>query len=170
MRYFLDTEFIENGKTIDLMSIGIVREDGKTYYAEAIECITFLASEWVKYNVMPYLKGGEFKKSRSQIKQDILALTAGDDHIEFWGYYADYDWVVFCQLFGTMMDLPESFPMYCNDFKQIMYMENLRKKDLGVVNDTEHNALSEAIELRDMYYAYLKYKQDNEEQGDPNDA
>jgi hypothetical protein len=29
MRYWLDTEFIEDGKTIDLISIGIVAEDGR---------------------------------------------------------------------------------------------------------------------------------------------
>ena len=42
--------------------------------------------------------------------------------IEFYGYYSDYDWVVFCQLFGRMMDLPKEFPMYCKDLKQ-MYDE-----------------------------------------------
>lgn len=29
MKYWLDTEFIEDGKTIDLVSIGIVSEDGR---------------------------------------------------------------------------------------------------------------------------------------------
>jgi hypothetical protein len=38
--------------------------------------------------------------------------------IEFYGYYADYDWVVFCWLFGNMIDLPDGFPMYCIDLKQ----------------------------------------------------
>lgn len=33
MKYFLDTEFHEDGKTIDLISIGIVAEDGREYYA-----------------------------------------------------------------------------------------------------------------------------------------
>ena len=28
MKFFYDTEFIEDGHTIDLVSIGIVREDG----------------------------------------------------------------------------------------------------------------------------------------------
>jgi hypothetical protein len=28
MRFFLDTEFIEDGKTIDLVSIGMVKENG----------------------------------------------------------------------------------------------------------------------------------------------
>lgn len=33
MKFFYDTEFIEDGKTIDLISIGIVAEDGLEYYA-----------------------------------------------------------------------------------------------------------------------------------------
>lgn len=33
MRYFFDTEFYEDGKTIDLVSIGIVAEDGRELYA-----------------------------------------------------------------------------------------------------------------------------------------
>lgn len=33
MKYFYDTEFLEDGKTIELISIGIVAEDGREYYA-----------------------------------------------------------------------------------------------------------------------------------------
>jgi len=40
--------------------------------------------------------------------------------IEFYAYYADYDWVVFCWLFGKMINLPEGFPKYCIDLKQIL--------------------------------------------------
>lgn len=39
---------------------------------------------------------------------------------EFYAYYADYDWVVFCWLFGKMIDLPKGFPMYCRDLKQML--------------------------------------------------
>lgn len=39
---------------------------------------------------------------------------------EFWAYFGDYDWVLLCSLFGTMMDLPEGFPMYCCDVKQLL--------------------------------------------------
>lgn len=38
--------------------------------------------------------------------------------IDFYAYYADYDWVLLCSLFGRMIDLPKGFPMYCNDLKQ----------------------------------------------------
>jgi len=37
MRYWYDTEFIEDGSTIDLISIGIVAEDGREYYAISTE-------------------------------------------------------------------------------------------------------------------------------------
>lgn len=43
-----------------------------------------------------------------------------DDKPEFYGYFADYDWVVFCWLFGKMIDLPKSFPYYCKDLKQML--------------------------------------------------
>jgi hypothetical protein len=40
--------------------------------------------------------------------------------VEFYGYFADYDWVVFCWLFGRMIDLPKGFPYFCMDLKQMM--------------------------------------------------
>lgn len=52
-----DTEFIEDGRTIDLLSIGLVRYDGTTYYAEPAETDRTRASEWVVENVMPHLTG-----------------------------------------------------------------------------------------------------------------
>lgn len=38
MRYFYDCEFLVDGRTIDLISIGILAEDGRTYYAVSDEC------------------------------------------------------------------------------------------------------------------------------------
>lgn len=35
--YFLDTEFVDNGKTIDLISIGIVDSYGHEYYTQSVE-------------------------------------------------------------------------------------------------------------------------------------
>jgi hypothetical protein len=55
MRYYFDTEFIEDGKTIDLISIGIVAEDGREYYAVSHEFNPCKASQWVKDNVLVHL-------------------------------------------------------------------------------------------------------------------
>jgi 3' exoribonuclease, RNase T-like len=37
MKYWLDTEFIEHPFKIDLISIGLVAEDGREFYAESSE-------------------------------------------------------------------------------------------------------------------------------------
>ena len=37
-KFFYDCEFLEDGKTIELISIGIVADDGRTYYAVSEEC------------------------------------------------------------------------------------------------------------------------------------
>ena len=37
MKYWIDTEFIERPYTIDLISVGLVAEDGREFYAESNE-------------------------------------------------------------------------------------------------------------------------------------
>ena len=48
MRYFYDTEFIEDGQTIELVSIGIVGENGSEYYAVSTDFDPSKANSWVK--------------------------------------------------------------------------------------------------------------------------
>ena len=71
MRIFFDTEFIEDGKTMDLLSIGMVREDGRRFYAENADADMSKASDWVKQNVFPFL-GNVEPRSRSEIAAAII--------------------------------------------------------------------------------------------------
>lgn len=54
------------------------------------------------------------------IKDKYNPNDMGYHQPEFWGYYGDYDWVVFCSLFGKMINLPQGFPMYLRDLKQAL--------------------------------------------------
>lgn len=159
MKYFIDTEFIEKPNTIDLISIGIISEDGKTYYAESVCFDDRKASIWVQENVISKLrwygnidaKKGFCNASTSlgktevfgtnQLISDTIIEFIGGNTPEFWGYYADYDWVVFCWLFGAMIDLPYGWPMYCNDIKQLC---NCLGDPPLPKNIKEHNALDDA--------------------------
>ena len=152
MKYFFDTEFIEDGKTIDLISIGIADEDGRTYYAEAGGCDYSRASSWVKKHVLPKLDGRLV--SRYKISSDIVSFVGEDP--EFWAYFADYDWVVLCQLYGTMMDLPETWPKYCLDLKQMVHM--LGNPSLQRPEGGDHNALADAIWVRDTYRHLTRFQ------------
>jgi hypothetical protein len=146
MKFWFDTEFIEDGKTIDLISIGIVAEDGRTYYAENKICQWHKASVWVKNNVIPLL-GNSPSIYPSRIRDQLIGFLG--EKPEIWGYYCDYDWVAFCQLFGTMMDLPETFPKFCLDVKQFAY--HLGNPELPKQTTTEHHALNDAIWTKEAY-------------------
>lgn len=165
MKYFYDCEFIEKGPDypIELISIGIVAMDDKTgntkeYYAVSSEFNPNNANDWVKKNVISKLQTPkEGTKSRQQIAQEIIRFVGDDPKPIFYGYYADYDHVVLCQLFGTMMDLPKNFPMYTRDIKQMadeVGNPELPKQD----ENAEHNALEDAKWNANAYKFILKYK------------
>lgn len=115
-RIFFDTEFIEDGETIQLISIGAVKEDGSTFYAVSNEYDPETASQWVVNNVLTHIPPSQPKLSKLEISKSFQEWCG--ESPQFWAYYADYDWVVLCQLYGTMMELPDTFPMFCMDIKQ----------------------------------------------------
>lgn len=142
MKIWFDTEFIEDGRTIDLISIGMVREDGATLYRESSDVDLSRADDWVRTNVLPHLQG--IGIPRAEIAKQIIKFAG--DAPEFWAYYADYDWVALCQLYGRMINLPEGWPRFCRDFRQEANGWRLPKQESG-----EHHALSDALWLRDRH-------------------
>lgn len=224
MKYYYDTEFLEGTQkkrflgipygetkpTIDLISIGIVAEDDREYYAISKDFNLWEAwnrfDEKVNMNYKPTFGGGsdghynpkfikeywirenvlkpiyyewigkdidfhevdftyrDFKtllnkygKTNKQIAEEIKTfineepvktskssnmtiltdkskgtILRGYVKPEFYAYYADYDWVAFCWLFGKMIDLPKGFPMYCIDLKQI-----LDEKEMKLMGDID---------------------------------
>lgn len=153
-RYFLDTEFYENGRTIDLISIGIVCSDGREFYAVNREAELDKVSPWVRDHVLPSLPtyGDPAWRPRVVIASQIERFMPADSdgrNIEIWAYYADYDWVALCQLYGTMMELPNHFPKFCMDLKQYSRMigsPKHPKQEKG-----EHNALEDARWNKTLY-------------------
>lgn len=146
MKIFFDTEFIENGTQHfpQLVSIGMVREDDEKYYAE-FQVDWDLANQWVLDNVVPKLRGGEYVKSIAQAREEIIEFCG--DNPEIWAYFADYDWVIFCGIFGRMIELPKGWPMFCRDLKQLMWHLGIKKSDIPktINNDNAHDALDDAI-------------------------
>lgn len=153
MKYFFDTEFMEDGKTIELLSIGMVCEDGRELYLENNHVDWRKANAWVRENVIPHLHKAhpDFYTGLGHttwIAQEILKFI-GDDKPEFWAYYGAYDWVLLCQLYGPMVDLPAGWPMFCMDLKQLAVTFGDPK--LYPQTSTEHHALNDARWVRDAW-------------------
>ena len=151
MRYFFDTEFIEYPSTIDLISIGMMAEDGRELYMISSEFDESKAGDWVKENVLDKLGDG-LRYTREEIKNAILEFV-GDEVPEFWANHSAYDWVVFCWIQGTMMELPENWPTYCNDLKQ--WEVQLGSPEFPDMEEGQHNALEDA-KYNVRLYEFLK--------------
>lgn len=156
MRIWFDTEFYEDGRTIELISIGAIREDGSVFYRETIESrrLATQGDGWLRANVLPHLREpAPVLMTPKQIGQQLIAFAG--ERPEWWAYYADYDWVVLCQMFGRMIDLPKGWPMYCRDLKQLADQHNVT---LPAQEGLEHHALADAKWTRNAHLwleAYL---------------
>jgi hypothetical protein len=170
MKYFIDTEFIEYPFTIDLISLGIISEDGRMLYMINADANLDKAGDWVRKNVLFNME--EYNKTtnkfnlnsknlycHSEFKNKVLDFI-GKETPEFWGYYSDYDWVVFCWIFGRMMDLPKHFPMYCNVLRQLELQYgnvNLEKLNFMGIPKDKHNALIDAVWIKEAHKFLINF-------------
>jgi hypothetical protein len=150
VKYFLDTEFIENGPhhPIDLLSIGIVCEDGRELYAISSEADLSSANPWVQEHVLPHL-GDQERQPLATITNSIKALV-GNKKPEVWAYFSSYDWVIFCQMFETMANMPEKWPTHCNDLKIELDRSGIPR--LPKQTSIKQNSLNDARWTKDGYF------------------
>jgi len=233
MKYFIDTEFHEgfhkafmkpNRHFIDLISIGIVAEDNREYYAISKEFDIYAAWNkwqtdnngskvyWLRDNVLKIIfkelyhlehsiinsaivingkdvseatfNYDNFKKlikkhgkTNEQIAEEIKEFvffgrecTYGYQNYkpEFYAYYADYDWVAFCSLFGSMMQLPKSFPMYCKDLKQDL--DNVGRRVYAVPKAIQENIVATFEDKLDYIKSMHGYPKQEDEHNALSDA
>src|SRR4051812_5818367 len=145
VRFFYDCEFIEDGTTIELVSIGVVDETGREFYAVSTEFDAGRAIPWVRRNVLDKLPspGDPAWRSRERIRDDLLAfLTAPGEEIELWAWLAAYDHVVLAQLWGPMPALPREIPRFTRELRQ--RWDDLGQPPLPAKPTGSHDALVDA--------------------------
>ncbi|MEP6852050.1 MAG: polyadenylate-specific 3'-exoribonuclease AS [bacterium] len=145
MRFFYDCEFLEDGRTIELVSIGVAAEDGREYYAISTEFDPARANSWVRAHVLNQLPGPSSPawQSRASIRDSLLEfLSATDDGIELWAWMAAYDHVCLAQLWGDMRALPRALPRFSHDVRQ--RWEDVGSPPLPPAPLDQHDALADA--------------------------
>ena len=171
MRIFYDTEFIDDGRTIDLVSIGMVAEDGRELYAVSSEFDVhrLQANPWLVENVWPSLPSYKHPsltrchcgpghldrnhpdvRSRPQIANLVADFILSTPDPQLWAYYSAYDHVALAQLWGPMINLPRGIPMQSDDIVTAAKLAGLTPSDLPKQADGHHNALADARHNRVM--------------------
>jgi 3' exoribonuclease, RNase T-like len=157
MRYFVDTEFVTDGRTIELLSVGLVCEDGREFYAQSSEGRSVADGDpWIRENVIPQFDEHSWM-TPLEIRRALVEFV-GDDRPQWWGYFASFDLVVLCQLFGGMMELPDRWPMVIHDLEQLRI--HLGVGALPEQKSGMHNALADARWNREVYH-FLRGEMNN---------
>lgn len=170
MKIWYDTEFLDNGEIIDLISIGLVREDGATYYAvnADVDITDVVQHDWLRENVVPHLPMNRFGtaldrthpdvRRSAKIAYDVMEFIRGGGYdVELWSWYSAYDHVALCQLWGSMAELPDGIPMYTNDIRTLFHIFGNPTNVLSSTNN--HNALDDAQYHRKLYEFITQYAQ-----------
>jgi hypothetical protein len=168
VKYWFDTEFLEDGKTVELISFGAKAEDGRTYYAvngdvnqERARAHDFISREvWPQ---LPLLPDGSLDLSNPLVlSKEAIArqvwefLTFGlqeGERAELWAYFGAYDHVVLAQLYGPMINMPKGLPWFTHELMQLW--ETSGKPEKPPHGKGHHNALQDALWNERLYAACL---------------
>lgn len=166
MRFCHDFEFLERPGRLDHISVGIVGEDGREYYAVNADMPVddVLEHDFLRREVWPQLPTcgepiaaagvGQLCGSRLDVTHPdvkplpVIAeearqfLLAPGTPVELWAYYSAFDHVALAWLWGPMVDMPAGVPWYSRDIKgEAVRLGNPR---LPQQPAGEHDALADA--------------------------
>jgi hypothetical protein len=169
-KLFLDTEFTGLHQHTTLISIGIVDEDGRTFYAEFTDYDQSQVDSWIEENVIKNLKYTEcanntqtgyshsFKGDTNYIRQKLEAFLSFYEEAEVWSDCLAYDWVLFNQIFGHAFNIPKNIYYIPFDLCTLFMLKcidpDISREDYGLewgVSREKHNSLYDAHVIRMCY-------------------
>jgi len=155
---FLDTEFTGEDN-LQLISIGLATEDGRTFYAELSDGWHVESdSEWVVKNVLPLLQGGSHAKDREEagglLAGWLKSLSRRVRVVTDTG--SRYDWPLMLELLKGQVPTnlcPTPLDVFSLDYPEFE-REILEEKDKRLNDSTLHHALHDALALKDIWEIY----------------
>ena len=169
MKIFFDTEFTGLHQKTTLISIGLISECGKTFYAELTDYDESQIDDWLKENVIdslylesptPYktdfenqLVKGDTEEVRTYLKEWLSQF----DSVEIWSDCLAYDWVLFNEIFGRAFNIPNNVYYIPFDLCTLFKIKGIdpdisREEYSGMVEGSQkHNALWDAKVIRECY-------------------
>lgn len=134
MKIFFDTEFTGLHKDTTLISIGLIDENGRTFYGEFSDYDESQCDNWIRENVIKHLKWSkegpvedfvniyvnswEAFGSKEYIKIVLSEWLSKYDEVELVSDCCHYDMVLFIDIFGDAWSIPDVVNPVCHDINQ----------------------------------------------------
>ena len=142
MRLYLDTEFTGLHKNTTLISIGVVSDDGKTFYAELSDYDEKQIDSWLKENIIDnlYIKKSDIGRidfinkdktsinvygNKKYVKNAFKLWFEQFENIEIWSDCLAYDWVLFNDLFEHAFNIPNNIYYIPFDICTLFKIKNI---------------------------------------------
>lgn len=171
MRVFFDTEFTGLHQNTTLISIGLVDEDGATFYAEFTDYDRSQVDSWLQINVIDNLilddsvfldidtetNSTNVKAGSEFIAHSLKEWLSKYDSVEMWSDCLAYDWVLFCNLFGDAHNIPDNvgyIPMdVCTLLKVKGVDPDISREEFidETIDGVKHNSLYDAKVIKACY-------------------
>lgn len=179
MNIYFDTEFTGLYKNTELISIGLISEDGKEFYAEIKDIDKKVNDEWIKNNILKNtISFGDAQLTeivldekdfcygtKEQVKECLQEWLSRFENINLISDVSHYDMVLFIDLFGNAFNIPNNVCPACYDINQdIMHFLDidlqeafdLNREDFLSQYDLEitgqkHNSLYDAKVIKTIY-------------------
>lgn len=180
MNIYFDCEFTGLFKNTELISLGMIADDGKSIYVEFSGIDVENQDAWIKDNVLDntYLYGPNtniyniidednyYAGTKEEIKDILLNWLSQFDQVQLVSDVCHYDMVLFVDIFGTAFDLPKNVSACCYDINQDIanYLNislteafDINREDFllnnfsDVIQGKKHNSFFDANVIKHIY-------------------
>jgi len=169
---YFDTEFTGLHQKTTLISIGLVSECGKTFYAEFTDYDQSQVDDWIKDNVISNLTldvqsnianndNWRLLGDTRQIKEGLQVWLSQFSSVRMVSDLPCFDWVLFCNIFGHAFNIPPNvyyIPLDIVGLFEAKGIDNDISREEFALNDShglggskKHNALWDAYVIRECY-------------------
>lgn len=173
-KIFFDTEFTGLHKDTTLVSIGLVADEGHTFYAELTDYDKSQVDEWIQNNVIDkltmnqrnehyyYVRDSQtiVKGTKEKVADYLQQWLSRFGQVEMWSDCLSYDWVLFNDLFGHAFNIPNNVYYIPFDICTLFKLkgidpdnnrEQFAKEGGYWFTDNKHNALFDAKMIKACY-------------------
>lgn len=173
-KIFFDCEFTGLHQNTTLISIGLISECGKTFYAELTDYDKLQIDDWLQKNVINNLILNEnehgldssslsgnnhlFVGKTFDVKLALQNWFCEFGEIEIWSDCLSYDWVLFNQIWGNAFNIPKNIYYIPFDICTLFYAKGI-DADISretfaemTENSLKHNALWDAKVIRQCFF------------------